>query len=119
MRRWNKRDGRGLRSKFAAMIAAVAMLGSGLGAGVALAVEPKVDAGSDAAAAEQPQTTKAAETADANGGDNTWQIVKCGAENKDSEECTQVSEDGNVRVHKWVTSTETENVFDVHLSIDK
>lgn len=52
-------------------------------------------------------------------GDNSWQIVQCGPDDKNSDECTKVSDDGNVRVHKWVTSTGTENEFDVHLSIDK
>lgn len=51
--------------------------------------------------------------------DNSWQIMQCGSDDKDSDMCTKVSDDGNVRVHKWVTSTGTENEFDVHLSIDK
>ena len=96
--------GGGLRYRLTALITAAAMLTAGLGTGIALAN------GSDDSDTTTRQTT---------GSGNSWQIVKCGPENKDSEDCTRVSKDGNVRVHKWVTPTSTENVFDVHLSVDK
>lgn len=111
-----RRDGLLRRNLHYILTAIVAVLAS-----VALAV-PSVYADPMNAGADGPtQTANAVSDAEsrAGTGDNSWQIVKCGAENKDSEDCTQVSKDGNVRVHKWVTPTETENVFDVHLSIDK
>lgn len=109
-----RRDGllrRNLRYILTAIVAVVAS--------VALAV-PSVYADPANNAVEEPaQTTAAASDVDplADGGDNSWQIVKCSS--KSEEGCTTESDDKNVRVHKWVTSTGKENVFDVHLSIDK
>ena len=111
-----RRDGLLRRNLHYILTAIVAVVAS-----VALAVPSVYADPANAGVDGSTQTVKAVSDAEnrAGTGDNSWQIVKCGAENKDSEDCTRVSEDGNVRVHKWVTPTKTENVFDVHLSVDK
>ena len=109
-----RRDGLLRRNLHYILTAIVAVVAS-----VALAV-PSVYADPANNAAEEPaQTTAAASDVEplADGGDNSWQIVKCASKNEDG--CTTTSTDENVRVHKWVTPTNTENVFNVHLSIDK
>ena len=60
MRRWNKRDGRGLRSKFAAIIAAVAMLVTSVAAGTALAADGDAvdDGGTQAGKTVQQQSNR-------------------------------------------------------------
>ena len=109
-----RRDGLLRRNLHYILTAIVAVVAS-----VALAVPSVYADPANNAAEESAQTTVAASDVEslADGGDNSWQIVECASKNEDG--CTTTSADGNVLVHKWVTPTATENVFDVHLSIDK
>lgn len=93
--------GGGAGRKAAALVATATLVLTGITAATALGDNGNTD--------ETDSTVRAT--------GNSWQIVQCGPEDKDSDGCTTANK--YVRVHKWVTATDTENLFDVHLSIDK